>query len=82
MSSKTSKKTSAHKNTANIVVSVIPPLFILQPAFFLPGQNGTIPSLVKLSANICKKYPKKKGKARTGMKNARIRLKTRQAVRL
>lgn len=62
-------KISSRTKTKKIAPSIGPPTFMLPRETLLKGQNGLIPSLVQESANKCKPYPKKKGRARTGRYN-------------
>ncbi len=62
---------SATTKNTNKVVSILEPVLKCQLLDFLMGQKGFIPSNVKESANKCKEYPRKKGKARIGIKAAK-----------
>ncbi len=64
------KTASAIKNPINIEDSMLPPVLNSPAELLLHGQNGIIPSCVKLSANKCREYPKKKGNAIIGRTKA------------
>lgn len=57
---------STMQTTKKIVDSIWPPVFIFPSELAFNGQNGFIPSIVKLSAKRCEEYPRKKGRARIG----------------
>ena len=62
--------TSSPMNTKKIAFSVYAPVCIMPLTLLDHGQNGCMPSIVKLSASKCNEYPKKKGNASIGMKKA------------
>ena len=73
---------SSIKNPIKTGYSACPPVLINPVDVFFQGQKGVIPSRVKLSAAKCDAYPKKKGSASTGIKNAKIIEKIMQTVKL
>jgi len=58
-------------NTQKTVISSVPPVETLPELVTFRGQKGLIPLTVKLSANKCVEYPKKKGSAKSGEKKAK-----------